>query len=234
MQGVLHGTPCAFGPGRCAPFDASSWLATLRCTLERCLLARHREADPSDVPSPSDRCAPCRALRDRESSFSFGRDRRLRPPREERTARVDQGRLPSNDFTGAALLSETLTMPPRFAPSFDREIVAISSPCPERVSTGFPAEECPSVRASDASQRRDAARSILFRASISRGGWVTISRLRRRDSPPDVVSLRGFPPSSLAGRCSASVSLRVARSGATSSFDFCRTFDRGHHPQSRA
>jgi hypothetical protein len=168
------------------------------------------------------------------SRLSFGRDRRLRPPREERTARVDQGRLPSNDFTEAALLSETLTMPPRLYPIFRSGNRGDFLTLPRESLDRFPGRGGPPVRASDASQRRDAARSILFRASISRGGWVTISRLRRRDSPPDVGSLRGFPPSSLAGRCSASVSLRVARSGATSSFDFCRTFDRGHHPQSRA
>lgn len=34
--------------------------------------------------------------------------------------------------------------------------------------------------------------------------------------------IRGFHPSLLAGRCSAPVSLGVATSGATSSFDFCR------------
>lgn len=44
--------------------------------------------------------------------------------------------------------------------------------------------------------------------------WVApISRFCRRDPGPDVGSLRGFRPLPLSGRCSAPVSLGVARSG---------------------
>jgi len=63
----------------------------------------------------------------------------------------------------------------------------------------------------------------------------TASDLGPAASPPrfrDPTSIRsrGFHPSPLVGRCSAPVSFGVARSDTTSSFDFCRNFDRGHEP----
>jgi hypothetical protein len=160
---------------------------------------------------------PGRALRDRESSFRLAEiAASARPVKSERRASIQDAfpRTISPERRSFRRRSRCRTPRPIFRSGNAREF--LTWPEEESRPVARPRGLLAFVPASDASQRRDAARSILFRAPISRGGWVTISRLRRRDSSPTSVSRRGFPPSSLAGRCSASVSLRVARSGATS------------------
>src|SRR5579859_1799009 len=60
---------------------------------------------------------------------------------------------------------------------------------------------------------RNVVHGALTLASLRTRRATSISRLCRRDSGSDVVSLRRFHPLPLSGRCSAPVSLGVARSG---------------------
>jgi hypothetical protein len=82
MHGALHGTPCAFRPGRLGGYRIAGHVLLTNRTRGRFLPVVDREADPSDVPSPIARCAPSRWL-DATSRRSTCRDRRLHPPREK-------------------------------------------------------------------------------------------------------------------------------------------------------
>lgn len=98
--------------------------------------------------------------------------------------------------------------PARFAASFReqrRGTVPCDAPC-------------------DASHGAEILRAPRATSELEVRGFATAFRARTS------IRLRGFHPSHLAGRCSAPVSLGVARLGATFSFDFCRNFDRGHEP----
>jgi len=158
---------------------------------------------------------------------------------KRRAARIDQGRLPSDDFTGAALLAKTLSMPTRLPTALRRSADASdSSPGPARFETGFRRPRRGSHGSVHFVSQRRARRASSPHAALRRcldGMNARGERPRFRDFAAAIrgptsfrsggFGLLGYPVDAALRFPSA---LHVPAS--TSSSDFCRNFDRGHEP----
>lgn len=236
MHGALHGTPCALESGR----DVHSVFgkprlaghALLRCRT-RALSSRRTIARPTreTSPSPFGRCAPTAFLdvsRAVESSTARPRPPLLtQPVKAERRARSGTSSIERFHRSGASS-PKTLSMPMRSLTALRRgDLTPDSSPRP---GGSTPACADPDwvlpVRAPDASQRRDAARSPL-RVS-RRGGWPRARDLAAAILGPTSVRFGGFGPF----RYPVDAALRFPSAlhvpASTSSFDFYRYSERGH------